>query len=81
VPESPNKDEVKALALKIGKVIAIRRRDMGLSQEKFSELVNCHRTYVGIVERGKRNITIYTLREFAQALKLSPSELLKEAGL
>ena len=79
--KSPNKDEIKALALKLGRIIANHRREKGLSQEVFAELVNCHRTYVGIVERGERNITIYTLQEFSAALGLSSSDLLREAGL
>lgn len=79
--ESANKDDVKKLALQVGSVIAEKRKEMGLSQEKFAELVGCHRTYVGFTERGERNITIFTLRSFAMALDCTPSELLREAGI
>ena len=76
-----DKDDVKALALSVGKVIARRRKELGLSQEKLAEIVDCHRTYVGITERGERNITIFTLKAFATALNCAPSDLLKECGL
>ncbi len=77
-PDTDKDDAAGKLAKSVGKVIAGRRRNLGLSQEKLAEFVNCHRTYVGIVERGERNITVYTLVSFAEALKCLPSEILKE---
>ena len=72
-----DKDDVRDLAKAVGKVVAEKRRSLGFSQEKLAEFVNCHRTYVGIVERGERNITLYTLVSFAAALDCLPSEILK----
>ena len=54
---------------------------VGLSQEKFGELVDCHRNYVGLIERGQQNVTIDMLGRFAQALACEISELLAGAGL
>lgn len=54
---------------------------MGLSQEKFGELVDCHRNYVGLIERGQQNVTIDMLGRFAQALGCSIGELVNEAEI
>ena len=54
---------------------------MGLSQEKLGELVDCHRNYVGLIERGQQNITIDMLGRFVGALKCSIAELMEEGGL
>jgi transcriptional regulator with XRE-family HTH domain len=46
------------------------------SQEICAEKCELHRTYIGAVERGERNITLATLDSIAQALKVSPIDLL-----
>ena len=48
-----------------------------LSQEELAELSGLHRTYIGMVERGEKNITIKNIEKIARALKISPSELIK----
>ena len=52
------------------------RRDQNLSQEELAELCGLHRTYVGSVERGERNVTLSTLEAFAKALGVSVPHLL-----
>ena len=44
------------------------RKELGLSQEAFSEKVGLHRTYISAVEREKRNISIDNIQKIADAL-------------
>jgi transcriptional regulator with XRE-family HTH domain len=52
------------------------RKARGLSQEGLAEICGYHRTYVGMIERGERNITIATLEALAGALGVEPVRLL-----
>jgi transcriptional regulator with XRE-family HTH domain len=54
------------------------RRKKGLSQEEFAELCGYHRTYISIIERGKRNVTLMVLENLATALEISVLDLLTE---
>ncbi|MGB8657049.1 MAG: helix-turn-helix transcriptional regulator [Candidatus Zixiibacteriota bacterium] len=57
------------------------RRTKGLSQEKLAEMCSLHRTYVGSVERGERNVTLSTLEVIAAALGVSVPRLLTKQGI
>lgn len=54
------------------------RTEQGVSQEKLAELANLHRTYVGSVERGERNISIDNMERLANALRTTIEDLLTE---
>ena len=63
----------------LGEALRSRRIKAGYSQEGFADEVGLHRTYIGAVERGERNITVKNLVKIADALDISPSLLLKDA--
>lgn len=48
-----------------------------LSQEKLAEEANLHRTYIGMIERGERKVTIVTAEKIAKALKVNIIDLLQ----
>jgi transcriptional regulator with XRE-family HTH domain len=64
------------------KVFSSRLRQLrqvkGLSQEELADMAGLHRTYVGSVERGERNISIDNMDCLAKALEVDITELLKE---
>lgn len=54
------------------------RHFKGLSQEELANTCGLHRTYVGSVERGERNITLSTLETIARSLGVSATDLLSD---
>lgn len=52
------------------------RKTQGYSQEEMANLCELHRTYIGSVERGERNVSLSTLEVLAKALGVSVPELL-----
>lgn len=73
-------DEQKAQN-QLGKVIRERRNELGYSQEAFADVCDVHRTYIGSIERGERNISLKNILTIASALKIKSSELLSLARL
>jgi transcriptional regulator with XRE-family HTH domain len=59
-----------------GNNVRQERLKKGLSQEEFAELVGLHRTYIGMVERGEKNITIKNIEKIAKALEIPLNELM-----
>jgi len=61
-----------------GKNVRAYREAKGLSQEAFADVVGVHRTYMGGVERGERNLTLKSVERIASVLKVDPVELLRK---
>lgn len=53
-----------------------KRLELKLSQEELAEGAGVHRTYVGMLERGEKNVTIYNIERIALALGVEPAFLL-----
>lgn len=62
----------------VGKVIQRYREKRGLSQEVVSGLADIGRTHLSAIERGARKPTLETFFRIAEALNISPSELMKQ---
>ena len=61
----------------LAKYLKLLREKRGWSQEICAERCGLHRTYIGAVERGERNITLGTLDKIAASFGLSGLELLR----
>lgn len=67
----------KELLIKFGQKVRDERVKLGLSQESLAELANVHRTYIGMIERAEKNITLTNIEKIAKALGLTIDELTK----
>lgn len=54
------------------------RQDRGISQEALADLCGLHRTYIGSVERGERNISIDNIARIAESLGVPASRFLED---
>lgn len=64
--------------MKFGIRVRKERHQLGLSQEGLAEKVGVHRTYVGMIERGEKNITLLNIKKIAHAFDLKMHELLND---
>jgi len=67
----------KDILVKFGNKVRKERIKRGFSQESFAEKVGVHRTYIGMVERAEKNITLTNINKIAKALSMKLSELLE----
>ncbi len=63
--------------IKFGNKVREQRLLLGLSQEELAGRAGVHRTYVGMIERAEKNITLTNVEKIAKALKLSIDEITK----
>ena len=68
--------EKEPILLKFGKNVQKIRKIRHLSQEQLAELAGVHRTYIGMIERAEKNITLYNIERIAQGLNVPIVELL-----
>lgn len=57
-----------------GKRLRISRLRKEYSQEKLAEIASLHRNYIGMIERGERNVTLLNIIKLARALQIEVSE-------
>jgi len=61
----------------LGQRVRARREALGLSQEALAAQSGIHWTFLGQVERGRRNLSLHNLLKLAQGLGVDPAELVK----
>ena len=61
----------------VGRNLRAYRLERGLSQEAFADQLGVHRTYMGGVERGERNLTLKSVEKMAEKLEMEVLELMK----
>lgn len=61
-----------------GAVLREKREAAGISQEQLADRAGLHRTYVSLIERGKRTASIEVVRKVAKALNVSMASLIDE---
>ena len=62
----------------VGRNLRAYREERGLSQEAFAEVVGVHRTYMGAVERGERNLTLRSVERIAERIGVEAVQLLND---
>ena len=63
---------------KFGERIRSLRKDACQSQEELADAAGLHRTYIGAVERGERNVSLINIIQIAHALRVKPAFLLED---
>ena len=69
--------EKEPILLRFGINVQEQRKSQLLSQEQLAELAGVHRTYIGMIERAEKNITLRNMERIANALHIPVTELLK----
>lgn len=64
------------LQRQLGRSLRALRKTRSLSQEVFADVLGVHRTYMGGLERGERNVTLRTVERLADRLGVDPLDLL-----
>lgn len=60
----------------VGRNLRAYRLERGLSQEALAEVLGVHRTYMGGIERGERNLTLKSVKRIAERLDVEARELM-----
>jgi transcriptional regulator with XRE-family HTH domain len=68
----------KSLLKNFGQTVRRIRRNQGLSQEEFAMVAGLDRSYMGAIERGEQNPSLWTIARIADALEVSISELVED---
>ena len=66
----------KTILQKFGQKVRKERLKQNLSQEELAAKAGVHRTYIGMIERAEKNITLLNIEKISRALSISISKLL-----
>ena len=65
----------KEILKEFGLRVQRERKNLGISQEELAYRAGLHRTYIGMIERAERNITLGNIKKLADALQLGLKDL------
>lgn len=68
----------KEILIKFGDRVRAIRLELNLSQEELADRAGVHRTYIGMIERGEKNITLENIHKIADALGVKVESLVGE---
>jgi transcriptional regulator with XRE-family HTH domain len=66
----------KEILVNFGEKVRSIRKEQGISQEELSFRANLHRTYIGMIERAEKNITLINIEKIAVALETDVKNLM-----
>ena len=67
--------EKEAVLIAIGRKVQALRKERNLSQEQLADMAGVHRTYIGMIERAEKNITLCNIERIAKALEVNIKDL------
>ena len=67
--------EKENILIQFGQEVQRLRNEKGLSHEQLAEIAHVHRTYIGMIERAEKNITLLNIEKIAKALKVNIKDL------
>ena len=70
-----------SVAKNFGETLAALRLERGLSQEQLAHEAGLHRTFISMVEHGKRQPTLATVFDLAEALDVRPSTMVRRTEM
>lgn len=70
-------DSKQKILIKFGERVREVRKEKGLSQEELAHKADLHRTYIGMIERAEKNITLINIEKIASALEIEIANLIK----
>jgi len=70
--------EKSKILIKFGERVREIRIEKGLSQEQLAHLADVHRTYIGMIERAEKNITLINIEKIAKSLNIEISQLFND---
>jgi transcriptional regulator with XRE-family HTH domain len=68
-------DSKQKILIKFGERVREIRKEKGLSQEELAHKANLHRTYIGMIERAEKNITLVNIEKITNALEISIKDI------
>lgn len=66
----------REVLIKFGKKVRTERDKLGFSQEELASRAGVHRTYIGMIERAEKNITLENIEKISKALEIPLDKLM-----